>query len=327
VIGLGVGEAHARWLRDDPRCRLVWLCDLSQDRLAELAPAFPGAKSTPHEAQVLEDPEVDLVCIASYDQDHHRQIMQALQNGKHVFVEKPVCQTPGQLAEIEALHRARPGLGLASNLIMRAYPRFRALKEMVGRGELGELFYLEASYNYGRLHKITEGWRGRQEFYSVVQGGGVHLIDLISWITGQPVVEVAAMGNRIASQGSQFRFNDLAACLLRLANGMLAKLSVNFGCVFPHFHEFAAYGTEATFVNGLERGLVYRSRDRRQPPEAVEAAYPGAGKAEVLEGFVGALLGEGSSLIQPEEVFQSMRVCFALEQAMEQSCQVKVSHD
>jgi len=65
---------------------------------------------------------------------------------------------------------------------------------------MGELFYLEGDYNYGRLHKFTTGWRGEIPFYSVTYGGAIHLIDLLIWLSEGKVSEVIATGNKIAGK-------------------------------------------------------------------------------------------------------------------------------
>ena len=53
------------------------------------------------------------------------------------------------------------------------------MRELIAAGELGELFHLEGDYDYGRRHKLTDGWRGRIPYYSVVLGGAIHMVDLL----------------------------------------------------------------------------------------------------------------------------------------------------
>src|SRR5207244_3826116 len=118
--------------------------------------------------------------------------------------------------------------------------------------------FLEGDYNYGRLHKIVDGWRGKLPYYSVVHGGAIHLIDLLLWLTGERIVEVTARGNQIASRGSSFRNHDFVVALARLENGSLAKISANFGCIHPHFHAVNVYGTRATFQNGWPNARLFR---------------------------------------------------------------------
>ena len=102
--------------------------------------------------------------------------------------------------EVAARLRGRPELVLSTNLPLRRSPRFVRLRDLIAGGELGELFHLEGDYDYGRRHKLTDGWRGRIPYYSVMLGGGIHMIDLLTWVERAHVTEVvAADGNRIAT--------------------------------------------------------------------------------------------------------------------------------
>jgi predicted dehydrogenase len=311
VIGLGVGEAHARTYGEHPDCELVGLCDIDAGRLAEIAAQHPGVRTTVDPRELLRDPEIDVVSIASYDDAHYAQVKTALEHGKHVFVEKPLCVRRDEAAELRRVLAERPGQVLSSNLVLRASPRFRALKMLIDDGRLGDLYYVEADYDYGRLHKITEGWRGDLPHYSVVLGGGVHVVDLLLWLTGRRVVEVSAYGNRIASAGTKFRFDDLVVALLRFEDGVLGKVAANFGSATPHFHAVQVFGTEATFVNGPEDAWLV-DRERRAP---IDAPYPGVGKGELIPAFVDAVLGRGDLVVGPDEVFAALDVCFAIEES------------
>lgn len=312
VIGLGVGEQHAQAYHSHPDCELAAICDTDPDRLREVAVRFPGTRETTSAEGILDDPSIDVVSVASWDDAHYRHVSHALRNGKHVFVEKPLCQTEQEAREIQALLLEHPQLRLSSNLPLRASPRFREIKEQIGAGELGRIYYVEASYDYGRLYKLTDGWRGELEEYSVFLGGGIHLVDLILWMTGDAVVRVTAAGNRITTEGTNFRFDDLVVALLEFESGLIAKVSANFGCVHPHFHGLTVFGTEGTFVNGLEQGSLWRRTEDGLTRSTVEGEYPGAGKGDLIPSFIGAILGGGEPTVSAEEIFATMSVCFAV---------------
>lgn len=315
VIGLGVGEAHVEAYRSHAGCEVVALCDFNRDRLEEIGRKAPGAALHVSADAILEDPSIDVVSIASYDNYHCEQTVRALTAGKHVFVEKPICLNEDEALRIREALDANPHLKLSSNLILRRCPRFIALKQQIERGDFGELFLLEGQYEYGRLHKITEGWRGAIDFYSVVYGGAIHLVDLMLWLTGDDIVEVAAFGNRVASRGSQFRYNDTVMSVVRFAGGLVGKVGVSYGCVRPHFHELKVYGTRATFINGSPDGVLYTSRDPEQMPEPATDAYPGAHKGELLRDFIDAIAGGTEPSVGKDDVFRAMSVCLAIETA------------
>lgn len=326
IVGLGVGEKHIAGYRKHPACRVVALCDFDEKRRAAARRAYPDLRVVADAAEILNDPEIDVVSIASYDNYHHDQIVKALRNDKHVFVEKPLCLHEREAIRIRAMLRKRPHLRLSSNLILRQSPRFRLLKKMIASGKLGRVYYVEGDYNYGRLDKITRGWRGRLDFYSVVCGGGVHLVDLLMWLTGDHVEEVSAYGNNFCSRGSQFRYNDMVVSILKFRSGMVGKIAVNFGCVMPHFHPVTIYGTRATFLNGLDHGTLFESRDKESRGRRIGAAYPGAEKGDLIRGFIDAILVGKDSEVSTDDVFKAMSVCFAIEKAAKSGRAVKVTY-
>ena len=113
VSGLGVGEQHARAFAADERSRVVWLHDLDAERARRLAPAIPGGRVASSFEQVLADPDVHVVSIASFDDAHFGQARDALRAGKHVFVEKPLCPPEGA-------RRAKRAWGAASGRLKLA---------------------------------------------------------------------------------------------------------------------------------------------------------------------------------------------------------------
>ena len=152
------------------------------------------------------------------------------------------------------------------------------------------------------------------------------MVDLMLWLTGDDVVEVAACGNNISSRGSGFRYNDMVVSILKFRSGMVGKMAVNFGCVSPHFHALQIYGTEATFVNGLEYGRLFESRDPAQAARKITASYPGVHKGDLVHSFVDSILKGTEAEVSVEDVFRAMSVCFAIEKAMNQSGSVMVRY-
>jgi predicted dehydrogenase len=328
IIGLGVGEAHIAGYRSHPRCEVVSICDQNPARLAEVQAKNPGIRGVTRGEEILDDASIGVVSIASYDTDHHAQIVRALKNGKHVFVEKPFCMSESEAADIRRVLAERPHLKISSNLILRKSPRFVELREQIQSGKLGKIFHVEGDYQYGRIHKITQGWRSEIDFYSVVYGGGVHVIDLLLWLTGDTVTEVAAFGNRICSEGSAFRFNDMVISILRFKSGMVGKVSANFGCVLPHFHSIHVYGTQGTFQNGTNGGHYFASRDPQVAARTTQAAYPGVHKGDLIRSFVDSIVGGRGSEpeVTADDLFRSMSVCFAIEKAAQTGGTIPVSY-
>jgi predicted dehydrogenase len=267
---------------------------------------------------------VDIVSVASYDNFHHDQIRRAIEDGKHVFAEKPLVLSEEHARDIHRLLRAHPEVQLSTNVPLRRSPRFMALRDRVGAGELGRLYYLEADYEYGRIHKIVDGWRGELPFYSVVLGGGVHVVDLLLWLTGDRVTEVTAYGNRIATEDTKFRYDDLVAALLRFESGVVAKVTCNFASVHPHFHSLELWGTDGSFINGLDSGTLWRRSPDGPVESRVNEPYPGVHKGALIHEFVESILGRGPSPVTSDEVFDALSVCFAIDASAVRSEPVRV---
>lgn len=325
IIGLGVGEQHIAGYRAHPEAEVVALCDLDEAKRAMARERYPGLRVTADPLEVLTAEDVDVVSVASYDDAHFEQVRLAFEHGKHVFCEKPLCLYEEEARELRRLQR-ETGLRLSSNVPLRRSPRFRLLREMIERGELGRLFHLEGDYDYGRRHKLTDGWRGRIPWYSVVLGGAIHLVDLLLWLSRDRPVEAMALGSRIATEGTAFRHQDFVVALLRLESGATAKVTANLGCVSPHFHGVRVYGTEGTFVNGLPHALLHRPAP---PPECatteeIDAPYPGVAKGDLIHGFVEAILGRGEPEVTEDDVFDVLATCFAIERAAREGAPVPV---
>lgn len=316
VIGLGVGEKHIEGYASDNRCRVVALSDFDGNKLTEVGARHPSIPLFSDANKILNDPLIDVVSIATFDNFHYEQIIQAINNGKHVFVEKPLCLFENEFNAIKEALEKNPVIRMSSNLILRQSPRFIELRRRILNGDLGNIYYIEGDYDYGRLYKLTESWRGKLPFYSVVHGGAIHLIDLITWMLGTSPKEVFAYGNQISSMDSAFKFNDFVAALLRFENGLVAKVSANFGSVTPHGHKLCVYGTKGTFIHGHQGASYFHSRDPKIPPEPVLDDYPGTSKGDMIPNFIKYILDGERPVIAEKEVLQAMQIALAIEKSV-----------
>jgi predicted dehydrogenase len=316
IIGLGVGERHIPGYEADLRCRVVALCDSDPAKLAEVAGRHPGRKLATDAMDIINDPGIDVVSIASYDNFHCEQVLAAIERGKHIFVEKPLCLLDGEFEAIADALAKHPQIRLSSNLILRHTPRFVELRRRIQAGAMGRLYYMEGDYDYGRVQKVRTGWRAAIPFYSVVHGGAIHLIDLLLWLSGGRVEEVFAYGNDIAAQGTPFRHKDLVAALLQFADGKTAKVTANFASVTPHHHRLSVYGTEATFEQSHVGAAYFHSRDLAAPSEPVNDPYPGAAKGDMLPSFIGHVLDGSAAEVSTKDVLDAMAVSLAIERAL-----------
>ena len=319
IIGLGIGEKHIPVFKIHSYCEVVSVCDFSEKKLSYVSGRFPGVVITKNADDILSDPTIDLVSVASYDNFHYEQVVKAIRNGKHVFVEKPLCLYPREAIEIRRALAYNRQVQLSSNLNLRTCPRFKRLRKLVLSGDMGKIFYLEGDYLWGRLQKLTNGWRKEMDFYSIVHGAAVHMVDLLMWLTKMRPVEVQGYGCSIATATSKFRYNDLAVILLKFRNKMVAKVSANGGCVHPHFHRVAVFGTKKTFIHDIAGAKLLESNHYNAEPVEIQDEYPAVEeKGKVISSFIESILDpKAKALVTTEDVFATMSVCFAAEKAIE----------
>jgi predicted dehydrogenase len=323
VIGLGVGEQHVKSYRNIPGVTVKAVCDLDADHLAAVAARRAVAETHTDWRALVADPAIDALSICSYDDAHVEQAVAAFEAGKHVFCEKPIALDRAGLARVEDAWRAS-GRRLSSNLILRQSPRFKAVKEMVACGAFGDLFYMEGDYIHQILWKITEGWRGKMDFYCVAYGGGIHLIDLMRWIAGEEVVEVTAMATKKLTRESAFKYPDTMSVLMRFESDLLAKSTTLFGPQRRKFHSLNVYGSKLSFENADGPARLYRG-DAPEDEEPFDVPYPGMAKGDLLPDFVAAIRGEHEPLVTGEDVVRVMRICLAAWESADRGCAIQVA--
>lgn len=326
IIGLGVGEQHIFGYESTGLCEVTTLCDFDNNKLSEVNKRHPEKNFTDSADDVLEDKSIEIISIASFDNYHFEQILKAVKADKHVFVEKPLCMSEEEAVSIRKALNEKPQIKMSSNLILRKCPRFIKLKQDLKSGVYGDIYNIEGDYLYGRLHKLIDGWRGDLDFYSIVYGGGVHIIDLMMWLIDEKIISVSAYGNNICSNNTKFKHNDMVTAVLRFESGIVGRMSCNFGCVRPHFHDVRVYGTEASFINDSPDGRFYKSREKDYVPESVREEYPGYHKGDLIKSFVKSISDDSQPEVSAEDVFAGMSVCFAIEKSVQTGNAVQVNY-
>jgi len=325
VIGLGVGAQHAYGYDDTEGCYLAGLCDLSEEKLREVSAQYPAAATTTSWQDLLAVPGIDVVSIASYDDAHCKQTIECLNAGKHVFVEKPVCRSLAEMQQIRAALASRDDLHLGSNLVLRAAPVYRWLRDEIAAGRLGEIYAFDGEYLYGRIHKITGGWRRNVDGYSVMLGGGVHMADLMLWLTGQRPETVISHGNQICTAGTEFRYPDFVTSTFTFPSGLIGRITANFGCVHRHQHVLRIYGSKGTFLLDDAGARVHRSRDPETAAETLDMNLLPDRKWDLIPDFI-ARTRSASRLIENQQEFDTICVCLAADESLRVRSSVGVTY-
>lgn len=200
----------------------------------------------------------DIVSVASPDHTHAAYVAEALRNGSHVFCEKPLCRRQDELADVAAL-AIKNSLYVRQNFPLRYQYIFRQMKESVPK--FGDIYRIEASYNWGRTHKLNESWRSEDPEYSLVFGGMIHMLDLAHWLTGQQVqVLSVASCNKSAPD---FPGPDTVVALCEMEGGGIATFTVDGGSgVDGHNHRLTVHGSKG--------GWTVVNREKTDKQKAVE---------------------------------------------------------
>ncbi len=324
VIGLGVGEQHADGYARLEECEVVALCDQSEEKLSVVESRYAGVHATTDWQQLVADEQVQIVSIASCDNDHAEQAVAALDAGKNVFVEKPMCRSMKELCGIQDALVRQSHLHLASNLVLRAAPVYGWLRDSIRCGDLGEIYAIDGDYLYGRIHKITEGWRKDDDNYSVMQGGGVHLVDLMLWLTGERPIAVTAQGNGICTRGTAFNHSDFVASTFSFGSGMIGRITANFGCVHRHQHVLRVFGTKATFLLDDCGPRIHRSRNTDSGAEPVDFAVLPSAKWDLIPPFVQEISSGNRREQTSQHEFDLMSVCLAADRSLVEKDTVEI---
>jgi len=258
-------------------------------------------------AEVLRDPGIDAVVLATPHSQHHRQITEAAAAGKHVFVEKPFTLTRATAESAVAACRAA-GVTLALGFNRRYSPAFVELARRVRADEIGEVLHIEGQASGGSGLQVKPGsWRGAR---AETPGGamtarGVHALDAMIQIGGLVSSVYAFSGRRMVSA----EIDDTTSMLLRFSSGITGYLgTLHATGEFWRIHVFGSKGwlemrgdTEL-----IARGMGMESAPQRTTLEAIDRE-----RAE-LEAFADAVSAGQRFMVPPEEIVNGVAVLEAI---------------
>lgn len=211
VIGCGHwGPNHIRVFSQMKDCTVVAIADASEKRLAAVCDMFPHVQGFGDHHALLCDGEVDAVVVVTPTQTHFAVVRDALNSGKHVLCEKPLCTDAAEGGELVALAKSR-GLVLMVGHIFLFNPGLLKVKELVDAGEVGTVRSLAAvRTNLGPVRSdVNAAW----DLAS-------HDIAVFNWLLGAEPVAVNAMGAAFLQPGVE----DVAVITLKYPGNVLASI-------------------------------------------------------------------------------------------------------
>ena len=246
VAGLGYwGPNLARNFAALPGSEVRWLCDADEDALARAAAALRVARASTSLDEVLADPDVDAVVLATPVPTHADLAVRVLEAGKHCFVEKPLAQSATDAERaVEAAESASRILMVGH--LLEYHPGVRKLKEIADSGDLGDIHYIYSNrLNLGVLRADENA------LWSL----GAHDVSVVLYLAGgEEPVECEARGESYMQAGIE----DVVFCFLRFPSGLSAHLHLSW--LDPHKERrFTVVGSRrmATFDDmDLERKVT-----------------------------------------------------------------------
>ena len=247
VVGTGGwGRNLVRNFAGLPGCRLKTICDLSTRLLGQQRTAYPDLQTTEAFADVLADAETDAVVIATPAPTHFDLARQALEAGKHVYVEKPMTLDVQDAEALVAL-ADKGGLTLMVGHLLEYHPCVVRLKEFIDSGELGDAYYLY-------MHRLNLGVVRRDEnaWWSLAP----HDVSVALFLFGAQPVTVTSQGQAYLRPGVE----DVVFTQLKFADGRMASIHVSW--LDPHkMRTITLVGTKkmVTFddMEAIEKIRVY----------------------------------------------------------------------
>lgn len=195
IVGTGfMARVHAQAVRADGGL-VTAVAGRTADRAAAAAPGLHATRVAGSVAELVADPDVDVVDVCTPNHLHREIAEQALRAGKHVVCEKPLALSPGDAADLTRL-AAGAGVVAAVPFVYRFYAAVREARERIRRGDLGRLWLLHGVYLQDWLldgtatdWRVDPGSGGPSRAFADI---GVHWCDLMEFVTGHRVIALSA---------------------------------------------------------------------------------------------------------------------------------------
>lgn len=275
IIGCGlIGNKRAKSLGEG---KFVACADLTLSRAQALASNYPGCRAFSDWKEMLAQPDIDIVIIATLHDSLAEITLAAVESGHHVLVEKPAARNAEEL--IPVLKAAqRKGVLVRVGFNHRYHRAFQKAKYIFDSGKLGNLMFLRARYGHGGRLGYDREWRAN----SALSGGGElidqgpHLIDLSRWFMG----EITSVSGCAQTCYWDMPVDDNAFMLLKNKEGRVAFLHVSCS-EWKNLFSMEIYCRNAKLeISGLggsygvERLTLYKMLPEMGPPETTIWEYP-----------------------------------------------------
>ena len=270
IIGLGmISETHYQALQDQKDCCLIGGFHKSRRKADDWAQKHGNCKAYYTLEDMLADPEIDAVSIATPSGKHFEPALAAIRAGKHVLIEKPMEITEEKI-QLLIEEAKKNNVHLCGIFQSRFQDAPRLFKKAVEEGRFGRITLVDAQFKWYRTQEYYDSgaWRGTWE----VDGGGVfmnqgiHAIDLLLFILGEDPVEISAYTATLAHE--RIEVEDTAAAVMKFPCGAIGMIEGTTGAFPGSLKRVEICGTDGQVI--LEEDSITRWQFREERPEDEE---------------------------------------------------------
>ena len=235
VIGYGYwGPNLVRNFSAGSESQVVMVCDMNQQSLKKVKRVYPQIRVTTDVNELIKDPEVDAVAVATPVFTHHDLARQALEEGKSIFVEKPFTHTVAEAEDLIEL-AGKKNLKIMVDHTFLYTGAVRKIKQLIDDGILGDLFYFDSvRVNLGLF----------QHDVNVVWDLAPHDIAIMDYILGERPKAVIATGSGHFGRGLE----DIAYLTFYYSRNIIAHINVNW---------LSPVKVRTTLIGGQKKMLVW----------------------------------------------------------------------
>lgn len=234
IVGCGmIARFHAHALNTEENTVLAGACSRS-DSSAEKFCTEQGIPKFASFGEMLACPDIDAVSLCTPSGDHCSQILQALDAGKHVIVEKPMCITLDECDQVIA-KAAHTGLTVCVISQHRFSDGIQEIRRAIEAGELGKIHCVQLTMHYFRPQSYYDSaaWRGTWALDGggVLMNQGIHGVDMLCYLLGR----AQSVTGYISTSGRDIEVEDTAAAAVRFESGAIGTIDASTCCApgFP----------------------------------------------------------------------------------------------
>ncbi len=274
----------------------------SPDKRAAFAKKYGCSAAASYE-EILADESIQAVINTTPNSVHLDTVRLAAENGKHVFLDKPIANSVADGKAITEIC-ADAGVILSVGYQRRRESHFRWIKNEIAAGRFGKLVQAECNISRDRLGKIDlSSWRYQS---TGMPGGvllqiGIHYTDVLEMLMG-PIARVSALSARLVLPGDN---PDIANLLLEHENGAISNLAASYASA-SEYYMMNIYGKEASAYYDLFQGLRYLKRGDTEATPVACAQNDNI--VEELEEFAACVRGEATPEIGGRRATESLAV-------------------